>query len=221
MKRVMLIFVLVAALSLGVFQVALAHAKLDHCTPAVDATVAQVPGQVVCVMSEEIDTKLSTLSVWDAGGVQVDKRDAHVDLNDPDHKTLIVSLDPAGMKDGIYTVKYHTVTPDDGGVTDGTFQFVAGSAATSAQPPLGTSSQALTSTVVTSTVVVTPTVAPTPAPAPSAQPPLGTPALAPQPTPAALPPTGGSQAAAGWMVGLGLLGLALAGGGAVIRRFTR
>src|SRR5512136_358201 len=121
MKRNMLVLALAIALSLGVFQVAFAHAKLDHCTPAVDAAVAQAPAQVVCVMSEEIDTKLSTLSVWDASGVQVDKQDAHVDLNDPDHKTLIVSLDPANLKDGVYTVKYHTVTPDDGGVTDGTF----------------------------------------------------------------------------------------------------
>jgi len=214
MKRIMLVFVLVAALSLSVFRVVFAHAELDHCAPAVDATVAQVPGQVVCVMSEEIDTKLSTLSVWDANGVQVDKKDAHVDLNDPDHKTLIVSLDPASMKDGIYTVKYHTVTPDDGGVTDGTFQFVAGSAA-------ATSTQAPTSTVVTSTMAVTPTVASTPTPAASAQPPLGTPTAAPQPTPALLPPTGASQAAIGLMIGLGLLGLALAGSGMAIRRFTR
>jgi len=201
MKRIMLVFVLGAVLSLGVFQVAFAHAKLDHCTPAVDATVAQVPSQVVCMMSEEIDTKLSTISVWDANDVQVDKKDAHVDLNDPDHKTLIVSLDPSSIKDGVYTVKYHTVTPDDAGVTDGTFQFVAGSAAMA-------STQALTSTVVTSTLAVTSPVAPTPAPAS-------------QPTPAALPPTGGSQAAIGLIVGLGLLGLAMANSGMVIRRFTR
>ncbi len=217
MKRIMLIFVLVAAASLGVFQIALAHAKLDHCTPDVGTTVAQAPDQVVCVMSEEIDTKLSTLSVWGANGVQVDKQDAHVDLNDPDHKTLIVSLDPSSVKDGIYTVKYHTVTPDDGGVTDGTFQFIAGSAAAS--------TQALTSTVVTSTLAVTPAVAspstavtPTLAATPTVAP---TVAPAPQPTPAALPSTGGSQAAVGLVVGLGLLGLAVAGSGVAIRRFIR
>jgi methionine-rich copper-binding protein CopC len=206
MKRIMLVFILVTALSLGIFQVAFAHAKIDHCTPAVDATVAQAPAQVVCVMSEEIDTKLSTLSVWDAGGNQVDKKDAHVDLNDPDHKTLVVSLDPSSMKDGVYTVKYHTVTPDDGGVTDGTFQFVAGSAAV-------TSTQTLTSSVVTSTMAMPSTPAPTPAPV--------EPTPAPQPTPAALPPTGESQSYIGLMVGLGLLGLAVAGSGLAIRRFTR
>src|SRR5512137_2554002 len=133
MKRNMFFSVLVAAaLSLMALQVAFAHAQIDHCTPAVGSTVAQAPGQVVCVMTEEIDTKLSTLSVWDADGNQVDKRDAHVDLNDADHKTLLVSVNTAQVTNGVLTVKYHTVTPDDGGITDGTFQFVVGSAA--AQP---------------------------------------------------------------------------------------
>jgi LPXTG-motif cell wall-anchored protein len=134
MKRAMLVTILAMALSLSVLQVAFAHAKIDHCTPATGSTVAQAPGQVVCVMTEEIDTKLSTMSVWDASGHQVDKKDAHVDLNDPDHKTLLVSLDPAATNNGIYTVKYHTVTPDDGGITDGTFQFIVGSAAAAPAP---------------------------------------------------------------------------------------
>lgn len=134
MKRIMLVAILAMALSLSVLQVALAHAKIDHCTPATGATVVQAPAQVVCVMSEEIDTKLSTMSVWDANGNQVDKQDAHVDLNDPDHKTLIVSLDAAKITNGILTVKYHTVTPDDGGITDGTFQFVVGSAVATPAP---------------------------------------------------------------------------------------
>jgi LPXTG-motif cell wall-anchored protein len=134
MKRVIPVSVLALVLSLSVLQIAFAHAKIDHCTPATGATVAQAPGQVVCVMTEEIDTKLSTMSVWDASGNQVDKKDAHVDLNDPDHKTLLASLDPAAMNNGIYTVKYHTVTPDDNGITDGTFQFIVGSAAATPAP---------------------------------------------------------------------------------------
>jgi LPXTG-motif cell wall-anchored protein len=202
MKRIMLIFILVAALSLGIFQVAFAHAKIDHCTPAVDATVAQVPDQVVCVMSEEIDTKLSTMSVWDATGVQVDKQDAHVDLNDPDHKTLLVSLDTSSITNGVLTVKYHTVTPDDNGITDGTFQFVVGSAATTPVPD------------VTATPAMPESGEATPIPAATA-----TPAESAAATPAALPNTGESQASAGWMIGL--LGVALVGGGLAVRRLTR
>src|SRR5919202_6438188 len=111
-----------------------AHAEIDHCTPAEGSTVATAPSQVVCVMTEEIDTKQSTMSVFDASNTQVDKKDAHVDLNDPDHKTLLVSLDTSAIKNGIYTVKWHTVTPDDNGVTDGSFQFIVGSAAVTPGP---------------------------------------------------------------------------------------
>src|SRR5512135_1070808 len=103
-------------MALGAFGVASAHATLDRCTPALSSTVAAAPAQIVCVYSEEIDTKQSTMSVSDATRIQVDKKDAHVDLSDPDHKTLIVSLDSTLVKDGLYTVKWHAVTPDDNGI---------------------------------------------------------------------------------------------------------
>jgi LPXTG-motif cell wall-anchored protein len=237
MKRIVLILISVAALSLGVFQVAFAHAKIDHCTPAVDSTVAQAPAQVVCVMSEEIDTQLSTMSVWDAAGVQVDKRDAHVDLNDPDHKTLLVSLDTSSITNGVLTVKYHTVTPDDNGITDGTFQFVVGSAATtpvpdvtatSAMPESGEATPTPAAMAMPAESTATPAesmAAPaesmaTPAESAAA---MATPtesaAATPVATPAALPSTGESQSNAVWVIGL--LGVILAGGGLVVRRLTR
>lgn len=134
LKRVLLVAGLAAALALGVFGVVSAHAKIDHCTPDGGATVATAPAQVVCVMTEEIDTKLSTLSVTDANGASVDKKDAHVDLDDPDRKTLVVSLDSTLIKDGIYSVKWHVVTPDDNATSDGTFQFIVGSAAVTPHP---------------------------------------------------------------------------------------
>jgi methionine-rich copper-binding protein CopC len=192
MKRMMLVTILAAALSLAALQVAFAHAKIDHCTPAAGSTVAQAPSQVVCVMTEEIDTKLSTLSVWDANGNQVDKRDAHVDLNDADHKTLLVSLDTAQVTNGLVTVKYHTVTPDDGGITDGSFQFVVGSASAKPAPVSAVERQG-------------------PAPTPQA-------AAAAAAAPATLPQSGTSQVNIGWMVGL--LGVILVGSGFVIRRLT-
>jgi methionine-rich copper-binding protein CopC len=192
MKRMLLVTLLAAAMSLVALQVAFAHAKIDHCTPAVGSTVAQAPSQVVCVMTEEIDTKLSTLSIWDANGNQVDKRDAHVDLNDADHKTLLVSLDTAQVTNGLLTVKYHTVTPDDGGITDGTFQFVVGSAAAQPAPVSAVESQG-------------------PTPTPEAV------AAAPA-SPATLPQSGTSLVNIGLMVGL--LGVIVVGSGFVIRRLT-
>ncbi len=135
MKHKLFITLGVLVLTLSAFGIASAHAKLDHCTPAVGSTVATAPAQVMCVYSEEIDTKQSTMSIWNASGAQVDKKDAHVDLNDPDHKTLIVSLDPAQAQNGLYTVKWHAVTPDDNGVSEGTWQFIIGSASATPFPP--------------------------------------------------------------------------------------
>ena len=134
MKRMIVVLGLAVLLVLGLFGVVSAHAKLDHCTPAIGTNVATAPNQVVCVYSEEIDTKASTLSVWDANNQQVDKKDVHVDLNDPNHATLVASLDSALVKNGVYTVKWHTVTPDDGGISDGTWQFTVGAVAITPQP---------------------------------------------------------------------------------------
>ncbi len=135
MKRFRLALVGTIFIAIAAFGIASAHARLDHCTPAVGSTAATPPSQVVCVYSEEIDTRLSTMSVWDSNGNQVDKKDGHVDLKDPDHKTLIVSLDPSLTKNGLFTVKWHTVTPDDGGISDGSWQFVVGSAPATPYPP--------------------------------------------------------------------------------------
>ncbi len=223
MKQVMFALALALVLAgsaLGVPSV-LAHAKLDHCTPAVGSTVAQAPAQVVCVMSEEIDTKLSTMSVLDGTGNPMDKQDAHVDLNDPDHKTLVVSLDPAQVKNGIYTVKWHTVTPDDGGITDGAFQFIVGSAAVTPFPVTQVS-QDSTATAATSEATSAPAATSQPATAiataaPSA---TNTPPATAVGTPASvLPVSGGSPASGAWV--LGLLGLLVVLGGLAIRRLAR
>ena len=132
MKRVFIITLTTILFAIIAATTVFAHAKLDKCDPAVGSTVAVAPSQVKCTLTEEVDTKTATMSVFDASGAQVDKKDARLDLNDPDRKTLIVSLDTSKMKSGNYTVKYHFFTPDDSGITDGEFQFVVGGGATPA-----------------------------------------------------------------------------------------
>lgn len=126
---------LVIAALIIVFAVpAFAHAELDHCTPAIGSRVAAAPNQVVCVTTDELDTKLSTIAVFDANKIRADKGDGRVDLNDADRKTLIVSLDPSKLKDGVYTVTWHAVTVDDRAISDGTFQFIVGNVAATPAP---------------------------------------------------------------------------------------
>ena len=126
--------VMTAALTILFAVPVFAHAELDHCTPAVGSRVAAAPTQVVCVTTDELDTKLSTITVFDATKIQIDKGDGRVDLNDADRKTLIVSLDPSKLKEGVYTVTWHVVAVDDRAISDGTFQFIVGNVAATPAP---------------------------------------------------------------------------------------
>lgn len=104
----------------------MAHAEMKSCTPAINGTVETAPDKVVCTASESMDPKGSSLAVFDAMGMQVDKKDSAVDLNDPDRVTISVSLDTAMMKDGEYTVKWTTLSAADGDEAKGEFKFTVG-----------------------------------------------------------------------------------------------
>ena len=153
--------VMTAALTILFAVPVFAHAELDHCTPAVGSRVAAAPTQVVCVTTDELDTKLSTIAVSDANKIRVDKGDGRVDLNDADRKTLIVSLDPSKLKEGVYTVTWHVVAVDDRAISDGTFQFIVGNVAATPAPTtlIVTETEAdATPTSTTAVAVVAPAV---------------------------------------------------------------
>lgn len=128
-----------ALLLLALASVAYAHAVIDTCTPVPGSTITSAPDKLVCIMTEEVAPRVSMLQVFDASNNEVDKGDSVLDTNDPDRKTLVVSLDTSKMPAGVYTVKWAAVTPDDNGHTDGSFQFTIGAAVATAVPtPSGT-----------------------------------------------------------------------------------
>lgn len=117
----------VLALAMFVYApAARAHADISECTPPMSGTVETAPDKVVCKASQGMKAEGSSLQVFDASGVQVDRKDSAVDLNDPDRLTISVSLDTAMMKDGTYTVKWTTVSADDGDEANGEFKFTIG-----------------------------------------------------------------------------------------------
>jgi methionine-rich copper-binding protein CopC len=218
MKRTLLVALGATLLALCAFAIAFAHASLDHCTPAFGSTVASAPAQIVCVYSEEIDTKRSTMSVWDANGSEVDKKDAHVDLNDPNHQTLVVSLDTSKTPDGLYTIKWRTVTPDDNGLSYGSWQFVIGSANATPYPPtLVLDGEANAQGTALATAVVTPASA-TPAATSAAAAPTATaqPAASPTTATPATAPTTGAPEDSAWML-FAIIGLVILMGGTMLR----
>lgn len=130
---------LVVALAAVVFvPVARAHAEIEECTPPIDGTVETAPEKLTCKASQGMKAEGSALKVFDANGVQVDKGDSAVDLNDPDRVTISVSLDMAKMEHGVYTVKWTTVSADDGDEADGEFKFTVGHAMMEQATPAAT-----------------------------------------------------------------------------------
>jgi methionine-rich copper-binding protein CopC len=118
------------ALSLAIFLsflfagMAAAHnVQMTRSDPAAGAVLAESPAQLVAWFNEEMKTQISTIQVFDASGQQVDKGDGGVDLNDPYHASMAVSLPP--LPNGAYTVRWHVVLLDDD-PTDGEFTFYVG-----------------------------------------------------------------------------------------------
>jgi len=99
---------------------ALGHAEIETCQPPVGATIKTAPDSVVCITSEAMDAKRSSLRVLDSTGAQVDKRDSRV--HGDDGKTISVSL-ASKLASGVYTVEWKTLSADDGDEASGEFKF--------------------------------------------------------------------------------------------------
>lgn len=115
---------------------AFAHAKLASSVPAADSTVATAPATVVAVFEnhDALVAEGSSLKVTDASGASVDMGDSSLDRNDPDRKTLVVSL-KSGLPNGVYTVSWTAVSSGDGSTAEGTFTFTVSSGGTAASAP--------------------------------------------------------------------------------------
>jgi copper resistance protein C len=121
-RRITISLTLALLLSLALFSVVSAHAKLVSSDPAAGAKLTAAPSKITLVFSEEISDKESdsNFTVTDEQGASVGT--GKLDTNDLDHKTLSGTL-KAGLGDGIYTVKWMTLTPDDNGKSEGSFTF--------------------------------------------------------------------------------------------------
>jgi methionine-rich copper-binding protein CopC len=97
---------------------AAAHAVLLSSSPARRATLHRPPPRVELTFNERLEPAYSTLSVWDAAGTQVDRRDLAV--TGEDGRRLSVSLPP--LPAGRYTVKFRVLSVD-GHIVEASFPF--------------------------------------------------------------------------------------------------
>ncbi|PYM60773.1 MAG: copper-binding protein [Candidatus Rokuibacteriota bacterium] len=119
--------VAMAALSVGLLLVpgpTLAHSLLVRSQPERRATVTRPPEEVRLWFSERIEPAYARVSVWDAGGKQVDAGDAAVDQAGA--TTLAVRT--PGLRAGRYTVRYRVLSVD-GHIVESSFDFTVRPAA--------------------------------------------------------------------------------------------
>jgi methionine-rich copper-binding protein CopC len=97
---------------------ALAHAFLDHASPAVGSAVATAPPAVTLWFTQDIEPAFSTVSVTNQAGQRVDLGNARVPPGMP--AQLQIGLRP--LPPGTYTVRWRVVSVDTH-PTEGSFEF--------------------------------------------------------------------------------------------------
>ena len=119
----MLILVGWALIQTGLHPVSAHSPEVVDSNPKAGATLEASPSEVKVWFSEELDPK-STVKVLDYQGQPVDQGKTSLDLDDPNHAAMVVTL-PASLPDGTYTVKW-TVVLLDGDASEGEFSFIVG-----------------------------------------------------------------------------------------------
>ena len=119
-----------------------AHAKVLSATPAIGSTITQAPTKVTVFTAENINPnpKLSNLFVYSPAGDLISQGDAKVSLSNP--KEMSISIKPTG--NGVYVVRWITVSAQDGDPDEGAFVFTVKPAVVAA--PTATSHGSTTTT---------------------------------------------------------------------------
>jgi methionine-rich copper-binding protein CopC len=107
---------------------AFAHAEPATISPGDGAVVNAVPATIVYEMSQDMARQdgaggqpANNLEVFDASGKKVSTENAVVD--DTDRSKLTLKM-PATLAVGTYTVKWTTLSADDGDAANGQFTFI-------------------------------------------------------------------------------------------------
>jgi len=114
--------VLLATIHYPLSTAVLAHADYDDAVPAAGEVVSQAPQQVQVWFTQELFRRegQNSLEVYGPDDQRVDQDDAAID--DDNRKLMTVSLQ-SDLPNGVYTVRWRTLSADDGDDAEGEFQF--------------------------------------------------------------------------------------------------
>jgi copper transport protein len=134
-------------------QFAAAHADLAESHPLNGALLEESPQRVWARFTQELESVGSTIQVVDGNGRSVDKGNGGLDLHDPDHKTVAVSLPPT-LPDGSYTANWQVVSAEDGDETTGVFAFNVGKESNSNQSEISPDNKVLIGWIISAGLII-------------------------------------------------------------------
>jgi copper transport protein len=118
-----------------------AHAHLVSSNPSDGEVLTAEPATVSAVYGEDTSLTKTTFDVYygkDASTATQLVSQGKVDVN---QRTNVSATLPPGLGDGVYMVKWHTLTENDNGMVDGTFSFTVASGQTASGPTGKTGNQ--------------------------------------------------------------------------------
>jgi methionine-rich copper-binding protein CopC len=102
-----------------------AHAELESSEPPNGGLLEKSPERLTVRFSMELDTAASRMELYDAAGRPVDSAIGGVDLDDPDHASMVITVGDR-LPAGSYLVKWTATSAADGHVghpAEGEFRF--------------------------------------------------------------------------------------------------
>ncbi len=109
------------AMALALVVSAFAHAEPDTVSPGSGAVLVEPPAEIVIELSQETKRGPETgLDVFNAAGEEVTTVDGIVDNG---NRRRLSVLMPRELEPGVYTVRWKTLSTDDGDPAEGEYQF--------------------------------------------------------------------------------------------------
>ncbi len=109
--------------SLASLSTAFAHAEPAKVNPGDGAIVKEMPTVIDIIMTQDMarQAEANDIDVIDEFGREITLIAAVIDNNDRKH--ISVTLPHSGVRPGVYTIKWKTLSADDGDTAEGTLSF--------------------------------------------------------------------------------------------------
>jgi methionine-rich copper-binding protein CopC len=121
------------------------HAKVFKAIPAIGSTISQAPTKVTVFTLENInpDPSKSNLFVYSPAGDLISQGNATVSLTNPREMSIPIKPDTAHL-DGVYVVRWITVSAEDGDPDQGAYVFTVNANVAATPTPVATASNSTT-----------------------------------------------------------------------------